>query len=135
MKTSFFVVSVLTGVDAFTAPSSYRTSFLPKPESGLDKIVRFSSPRDDHQNGDCELETQSSNTANKFDPIPALIATIITFSSNNAAYADSPDWGVFEGKTGSILHPVMMFGMLALSISTALLGFEWRRQVRFVESF
>lgn len=36
--------------------------------------------------------------------------------------------GVFEGKTGSLLHPVMMFGMLALSASTALLGFEWRRQ-------
>jgi hypothetical protein len=36
--------------------------------------------------------------------------------------------GVFEGKTGSLLHPVMMFGMLMLSASTALLGFEWRRQ-------
>ena len=36
--------------------------------------------------------------------------------------------GIFEGKTGSLLHPVMMFGMLTLSVSTALLGFEWRRQ-------
>jgi hypothetical protein len=36
--------------------------------------------------------------------------------------------GVFEGKTLSLLHPVMMFGMLTLSASTALLGFEWRRQ-------
>lgn len=36
--------------------------------------------------------------------------------------------GLFEGKTGSLLHPVMMFGMLTLSASTALLGFEWRRQ-------
>ena len=35
---------------------------------------------------------------------------------------------MFEGKTGSLLHPVMMFGMLMLSASTALLGFEWRRQ-------
>ena len=41
------------------------------------------------------------------------------------------DWhftGLFEGKTGSLLHPAMMFGMLALSVSTALLGFDWRRQ-------
>jgi Xaa-Pro aminopeptidase len=36
--------------------------------------------------------------------------------------------GVFEGKTLSLLHPVMMVGMLTLSASTALLGFEWRRQ-------
>mmetsp|Transcript_12592 Transcript_12592/g.30484 ORF Transcript_12592/g.30484 Transcript_12592/m.30484 type:complete len:266 (+) Transcript_12592:243-1040(+) len=36
--------------------------------------------------------------------------------------------GIFEGRTGSLLHPVMMFGMLALSLSTALLGFDWRRQ-------
>ena len=36
--------------------------------------------------------------------------------------------GIFEGKTGSLLHPAMMFGMLTLSVSTALLGFEWRRQ-------
>jgi hypothetical protein len=38
--------------------------------------------------------------------------------------------GLFEGKTGSLLHPVAMLGMLALSVSTALLGFDWRRQVR-----
>jgi hypothetical protein len=36
--------------------------------------------------------------------------------------------GLFEGKTGSLLHPVMMIGMLTLSVSTALLGFEWKRQ-------
>jgi hypothetical protein len=36
--------------------------------------------------------------------------------------------GLFEGKTGSLLHPVMMIGMLTLSVSTGLLGFEWRRQ-------
>jgi Protein of unknown function (DUF4079) len=35
--------------------------------------------------------------------------------------------GIFEGKTGSLLHPVMMIGMLVLSLSTALLGVEWRR--------
>lgn len=36
--------------------------------------------------------------------------------------------GIFEGKTLSLLHPTMMIGMLTLSASTALLGFEWRRQ-------
>ena len=38
------------------------------------------------------------------------------------------DATLFQGKTMSMLHPVMMFGMLGLSLSTALLGFQWRRQ-------
>lgn len=42
--------------------------------------------------------------------------------------AAGPDWGIFEGKTLSLLHPAMMAGMLGLSVSTALLGFDWRRQ-------
>ena len=42
--------------------------------------------------------------------------------------ADSPNWGVFEGRTGSLLHPIMMGSLLVFSINTALLGFQWRRQ-------
>jgi len=49
-------------------------------------------------------------------------------TNSEIANAAGPDWGLFEGKTGSLLHPVMMFSMLAYSISTALLGFQWRRQ-------
>lgn len=49
-------------------------------------------------------------------------------SASEAANAAGPDWGLFEGKTGSLLHPVMMFSMLAFSVSTGLLGFQWRRQ-------
>ncbi|EED93288.1 hypothetical protein THAPSDRAFT_33701, partial [Thalassiosira pseudonana CCMP1335] len=45
-----------------------------------------------------------------------------------AANAAGPDWGLFEGRTGSLLHPAAMFGMAAMSASTALLGFQWRRQ-------
>lgn len=33
-----------------------------------------------------------------------------------------------QGKSASLLHPVMMFSLLALSVSTAILGFQWRRQ-------
>jgi Protein of unknown function (DUF4079) len=45
-----------------------------------------------------------------------------------ASLADSPDWGLFEGRTGSLLHPVFMGGLFLVSVSTALLGFQWRRQ-------
>lgn len=44
------------------------------------------------------------------------------------ALADSPDWGIFEGRTGSLLHPVAMGSMFLLSLYTAFLGFQWRRQ-------
>ena len=38
------------------------------------------------------------------------------------------DVAIFKGKTLSLLHPVMMFGLLGLSLSTGLLGLQWRRQ-------
>jgi Protein of unknown function (DUF4079) len=44
------------------------------------------------------------------------------------AQAAGPDWGIFEGKTASLLHPITMFSLLAYSIATAILGFQWRRQ-------
>ena len=135
MKVSILIVSALAAADAFIAPSINRASIVPHTSTDLNKMVRFSTSNDDNlQNDEFDLETPSTNTPKKFDPIPALTAAIITFSSN-AAYADSPDWGIFEGKTGSLLHPVTMFSMLALSVSTALLGFEWRRQVRLLSIF
>ena len=44
------------------------------------------------------------------------------------ALADSPDWGLFEGKTGSLLHPAMMGSLFLLSLSTGWKGCQWRRQ-------
>lgn len=56
----------------------------------------------------------------------ALIA--LTSSPLAALAAPSPDWGIFEGKTGSLLHPIMMGSLLLYSAYTAYLGFQWRRQ-------
>ena len=38
------------------------------------------------------------------------------------------DVAIFKGKTLSLLHPAMMLGLLGFSLSTGLLGFQWRRQ-------
>lgn len=54
-------------------------------------------------------------------------ATVWAATAQNAL-ADSPDWGLFEGRIGSLLHPTMMVSLLTFSLSTALLGFQWRRQ-------
>jgi hypothetical protein len=69
-------------------------------------------------------------TATKLHLLPVETASsLIEHSHNMILLADgSPDWGLFEGRTLSLLHPITMFSMLGLSIYTALLGFQWRRQ-------
>lgn len=58
----------------------------------------------------------------------SLSLIIISSSPLIANAADSPNWGIFEGRTGSLLHPIAMISMAAFSASTALLGFQWKRQ-------
>lgn len=61
--------------------------------------------------------------------LPTVSASVLTWmASAQAATADSPDWGLFEGRTGSLLHPLMMGSLLLYSIYTGLLGFQWKRQ-------
>ena len=62
--------------------------------------------------------------------LPSVATSTAAFWSLTATVASAagPDWGIFEGRTGSLLHPITMLGLLALSISTAILGFNWRRQ-------
>lgn len=70
-------------------------------------------------------DEQSTTRPNKPPSVPLAAATFWALTSSTAMAAD---WGIFEGKTLSLLHPAMMAGMLGLSVSTALLGFDWRRQ-------
>jgi len=57
------------------------------------------------------------------------VASIAILLSDVApANAAGPDWGIFEGKTGSLLHPVSMACLLAFSLNTGFQGFKWRRQ-------
>eukprot|EP00529_Nitzschia_sp_RCC80_P028928 CAMPEP_0113451796 /NCGR_PEP_ID=MMETSP0014_2-20120614/6520_1 /TAXON_ID=2857 /ORGANISM="Nitzschia sp." /LENGTH=335 /DNA_ID=CAMNT_0000343157 /DNA_START=503 /DNA_END=1510 /DNA_ORIENTATION=- /assembly_acc=CAM_ASM_000159 len=74
------------------------------------------------------MMTPTTTTTTSTAATVSAISIAFWSISATAANAAGPDWGIFEGRTGSLLHPVMMFGMLALSLSTALLGFDWRRQ-------
>jgi Protein of unknown function (DUF4079) len=59
----------------------------------------------------------------------ALAAAVVTWMATaQTSLAAGPDWGIFEGRTGSLLHPIMMGSLLLYSIYTGLLGFQWRRQ-------
>jgi hypothetical protein len=70
----------------------------------------------------------SNNSNNGRNVASSILAMSTILTSPMAAQAAGPDWGIFEGRTGSLLHPIAMFSMVALSASTALLGFQWRRQ-------
>jgi len=108
MKVSIALLSIIAAANAFTSPAPLAT--------------RATSSR-------MELMMAGSEDDSNFQPgvIPAATAAFWALSSSSAMAA-GPDWGIFEGKTLSLVHPAMMAGMLALSVSAAFLGFDWRRQ-------
>lgn len=71
-----------------------------------------------------EINNDSALSRTGMVSLVALLA--LTPEAANAA--PSPDWGLFEGKIGSLLHPVTMASMFAFSLNTALKGFQYRRQ-------
>ena len=60
-------------------------------------------------------------------PISAMVVSAMA-GLPSAAGAAGPDWGLFEGRTGSLIHPTVMGGLFLYSAYTAYLGFQWRRQ-------
>lgn len=87
-------------------------------------------------------------TTNDDSPSPADLDIILSNNQNNqnwattlattatttallwpsAAVAAGPDWGLFEGRIGSLLHPLTMGSLFVFSLYTAFLGWQWRRQ-------
>lgn len=108
--------------DHFTSSSSSTNRFDPfdVASDGFDGIVP--SPLS---------SSSSSYSINSISPIISAASTSLLLWSASATPSMAqagPNWGIFEGRTLSLLHPAMMISMLLLSLSTALLGFNWRRQ-------
>ena len=125
MKRCILFASLTAGVSGFTLPStslagekntrfsaSNKHDFEPSPVGQFDPL----------NSSDVSSTGSTSNAA----ALAAITAALV--SSPLSANAAGPDWGIFEGRTGSLLHPIAMFSMAALTASTALLGFQWRRQ-------
>lgn len=121
MRVSVLIVSLLASANAFTAPVSHRAAF------GVSQNNAFPSPAASQLMMASPEQQNEEESSVSVPAVPAMTAAIWAALSTSASAA-GPDWGIFEGRTGSLLHPVMMFGMLALSVSTAFLGFDWRRQ-------
>lgn len=117
MLLSVLFVSLLASANAFTAPMSNRVAFVASTSMPVRTNVNLMMVQ--------ENEEKSSDLS--LPAVPAMTAAIWA-SLSTSALADSPDWGIFEGRIGSLLHPTMMVSLLAFSVSTAILGFQWRRQ-------
>jgi len=118
-------------IDAFTSPSSSRafiqTSSLRNEVSLHAKLNTndLQSTFDPLNMGD-KMDVTSSD--DKIASKAALASTLILLSTPTVTYAAGPDWGIFEGRTGSLLHPIVMASMFLFSLSTGYLGFQIRRQ-------
>ena len=123
MRVTLLILSLLSLTEAFVTP---KQALLASP---LQTVSAFSTPATtlfalDENNADNEIDQFAGLS------LPSVAASTAAFWSLSASMAEAagPDWGIFEGRTLSLLHPAMMLGMLGLSVSTALLGFNWRRQ-------
>ena len=74
------------------------------------------------------LNLASPNDSMDFDVKPAMATLVALAALAPEANAAGPDWGIFEGRIGSLLHPVTMGSSFIFALSTAVLGFQWRRQ-------
>lgn len=117
----FIVAAALaTSANGFTMPSSpvSTSTRLSALDTDFETSIETFDP----------LHLSEENSSSTHNNRAAVIAAAAAFMTPLSANAAGPDWGIFEGRTGSLLHPIAMFSMAAFSVSTGLLGFQWRRQ-------
>lgn len=71
------------------------------------------------------LSTENTNDSLRPEMMSAIALIALSPEVANAA---GPDWGIFEGRSLSLLHPLIMGGTFLLSLSAGLKGFQYRRQ-------
>ena len=114
MKITLALLALASSAHAFTAPTTTTS-----------RVVLRAEPRNDR---DVANNNNNSNLLQDMAPKAALATAALWTATTEMASAAGPDWGIFEGRTGSLLHPVTMGGLFLYSAYTAFLGFQWRRQ-------
>ena len=124
MRNILLLTALTASTTGFTIPSSSTKSHTKLSAFNEDDANNFQSYDPLNLSND-ELYTTNNNGRTA----TAITTALLTASTPLVASAnDSPNWGIFEGRTLSLLHPAMMGSMALFSLSTALLGFQWRRQ-------
>jgi hypothetical protein len=119
MKTSLFLLALFSlRANAFTAPQPVQA---PWTRSSL---ILAAAPEDPSQENDSPKALLNVLEAPKL----AMATAALWTATSELASAAGPDWGIFEGRTGSLLHPITMGGLFLYAGYTAFLGFQWRRQ-------
>ena len=95
MKVSFLLFSLLASADAFSTPrAAHQVSVMSSPltknniRTMTTTTTIYALNNDDNQ----DLLEETTKDSESFDPIPAITAALITFTST-AANAAGPDWG------------------------------------------
>lgn len=132
IRRAVLLSALASGASGFTAPASplsaRRSTHIASFDDELEAVESFDPLNlSDH---DPSSPPSPAGARGGRSAVVAASAALTALSSHPlvASANNSPDWGLFEGRTGSLLHPAAMIGMAAFSISTALLGFDWRRQ-------
>lgn len=58
---------------------------------------------------------------------PALIAIAVQLMTPFECFAKGGEYGILEGRTASMLHPVTMLALFATSVYSGYLGLQWRK--------
>ena len=123
MKTSLFVLALVSSsASAFTAP---QPASVQTPSRSVVLAASLSPKENDNDNNNNDT---APRTPPSVSSKAALATAAMWTATSELASAAGPDWGIFEGRTGSLLHPVMMGGLFLYTAYTAFLGFQWRRQ-------
>jgi hypothetical protein len=70
---------------------------------------------------------QFSPEAEKSISMIPILAAAIPFLMSDPAFAAASDWGIFAGRTASLMHPFTNFALFGTSLYSAYLGWNWRR--------
>jgi hypothetical protein len=125
MRVSLVLLACIASAGAFapSAPFATRSSVMAKPLSASGNKLN------DNVDGFFPFEETTNMDEAMASTGKVAIATAATWAASaSVASAAGPDWGLFEGRTGSLLHPITMAGLLGLSLYTGFLGLQWRRQ-------
>lgn len=71
------------------------------------------------------LSEVASKPAPSASAFTAALAPLLAFAPDAAAKGG--EYGLFEGRTMSLIHPALMFFLLGASLYNAYSGFQWRR--------
>jgi hypothetical protein len=93
MKVSILFLSLSASANAFSTPRSVQASFETLSLFSQHNIKMTTTSSFALNNDDQDLFEESAKDLERFNPIPAITASLITFSSTAANAADSPDWG------------------------------------------